>query len=143
MPGIDDVQNLLSSDPYQNMSVGTSNIDGFPTQTNETNQNVVVSAVPVQAVDTSISSRLGDLFSGTADKLKTWDNEAGAWIVNTVKDDYNTIKSAAGTVAGDLASPIKSISDYATNKIIIIVAVLAVGLYLVGKGGAVKANVIL
>lgn len=139
---MDSIDQLLNSDPYQNQSYGSS--DGFPASTPTSPDQVqAVQSAPVKTPDSpGVWSRFSDLLSGTGDTLKQWDTDAGAWLQTTVKDDYASIKSGLGTVVGDIASPIKNMSDYFTTKFIIIVAVVAVGLYLVGKGGAVKANVI-
>lgn len=131
---MNDIGTLLSNDPYQNQSYATS--DGFPPPYTSPDQTPATVAAPVPSSDTNP-------FDNIWSNLKAWDANAGQWVSDAVHNDYESVKNAANTVLADVGKPLAAVTDYATNKIILIVAVLAVGLYLVGKGGAVKANVII
>lgn len=75
-------------------------------------------------------------------KVKSYDAQAGNWVIQAVKDDYGLLKGATSTVVGDVAAPVQGVIDNAYWKIILVVIVLGGVIYFAGKSGAVKANVI-
>lgn len=110
----------------------------FPSDGSEiSSDSMAVSAAPVENQDSSMATRFESWIGNLGTSVKTFDSNAASWVVTEAKSGYETVKNAAGTVAGDIAKPITSIVDYGTTKIYILVALLAVGLYFVGRGGLV------
>lgn len=75
---------------------------------------------------------------------------AGAWVENEVSNVYQGTKNVVSTVYSDVSSGVGRVASDVSEParqtywyILVAVVVVAGALYYIGKGGAIKANVIL
>lgn len=81
----------------------------------------------------SVETGAKDLFAGA--------QNASAAAVTQIQSAVETGYSAVKTVGNDLSSGAKGIVGFGVNQVVILVVVLGVALYFVGKTGAFKVSV--
>lgn len=91
-----------------------------------------VENVASSALD-SVESGASSVFHGAA--------SLGGSVLDTAGSAIKTGYSAGKTVVGDVVTGVEGVASFGVNQIVLVIAVVGIALYFVGKTGAIKVSV--
>lgn len=104
---------------------------GLPITTGDVEPAGIVASDPNQTQNSGIISTLEGWGSSAVSEVESGASAA----LQAGESAVTTVYNAGKTVAGDAVNGVEGVVNYGTTTIIILVLALAIGLYIVGKGG--------
>lgn len=111
---------------------------GMPTSDGTTTNPSVDISNPDQSTSGGFISSLESYAGSAVDSAESAVSGAASSLVTSAENSVATVYGAAKNVGSSVVNSVEGVTSFAVNQVVLLIAVLGVALYFVGKTGALK-----